>query len=739
MPYPPQCPNCGNGSPTEPSSFAVTGPVAGVYTITHIAGDGTETVETIDVNAMDMDVNEVTVAGPVVTFVVENGGPSVPIDFCQLIVDNCGATIELNPDGSYTITGNDGDSETIGPITVTRTFVTGDILPYDATLPDGSTLDAGDPVPASVVITAEELPDGTAASTVSFESCLCPLVPDPANPGQFVPASVDPTTGAPVVAGTQTVVYEPGHTLTYDVALPDGTTLDAGDPVPDGVYLFNEENVADGSLVTSTAANICGCPLTPDPANPGDFIPAPTDPATGAPVVATTTTVVYEAGDGIGYPVVLPDGTTLPTGNPVPDGVVLVNEESVLDGALVTTSSFEICGCPVTPDPANPGDFIPAPTDPATGNPIVATTTTVVYVEGDTLGYDTTLPDGTTLTAGDPVPDDVVIVAEESVLDGALVADATFELPKCCKVSNVLCDPATDSAVVVVIDTGVTPAVATYFEPNGVAWAGDPATLEDCSAGGGGADVTDNTNGTATVTDGDGDACVFPTSIPVKCDGSDYDKGDTYTPLTKEDVEAATAVNLDAAIPHKLVGLDENGDCVAFDFVCEPGDEPGTIKLGGLQFEAVPARTSRITFNNASNTTMFDSTNVAGDVFLFPDVIDFDVPGCSNRFVNFIGGAGISRGNDGGGRILLVLERSVDGGAWVAGTATGNVGIEPHAAGQIEEESAISDNAGLAPGPHTIQYRYRLQSGPGIGTPGLDIRQQAHSVIIDAGHELRCC
>jgi hypothetical protein len=79
--------------------------------ITYTDEDGNTT--TFDILNFDMDVTDVTISGSVITFVGENGQPDVALDVCQIVRDNCGATVVQNLDGSFTVTGNDGNSETI--------------------------------------------------------------------------------------------------------------------------------------------------------------------------------------------------------------------------------------------------------------------------------------------------------------------------------------------------------------------------------------------------------------------------------------------------------------------------------------------------------------------------------------------------------------------------------------------------------------------------------------------------
>lgn len=89
------------------SSFSLVDNGDATYTITHTSGDGTVTSSTINVNEIDMDVNSVTVAGPIVSFTAEDG-TQVDVDVCAIVAANCNSTLIVNPDGSLTHTANDG-------------------------------------------------------------------------------------------------------------------------------------------------------------------------------------------------------------------------------------------------------------------------------------------------------------------------------------------------------------------------------------------------------------------------------------------------------------------------------------------------------------------------------------------------------------------------------------------------------------------------------------------------------
>lgn len=86
------------------------------------------------------------------------------------------------------------------------------------------------------------------------------------------PPAGDGTTSDPFQIPVKpcTKTYVAGDVLTYDVTLPDGSTLPAGDPVPDGVIIINEENPFNGSYVEGNAyqadADVCATLAALDPA-----------------------------------------------------------------------------------------------------------------------------------------------------------------------------------------------------------------------------------------------------------------------------------------------------------------------------------------------------------------------------------------------------------------------------------------------------------------------------------------
>lgn len=92
-----QCANiiaeCGFVTSDSTSSFSVTGPVNGVYTITHDPGDGSGPTDyPININEIDMDINNVSITGSVVTFTAEDGA-EVTVDICAIVAANCNSAL----------------------------------------------------------------------------------------------------------------------------------------------------------------------------------------------------------------------------------------------------------------------------------------------------------------------------------------------------------------------------------------------------------------------------------------------------------------------------------------------------------------------------------------------------------------------------------------------------------------------------------------------------------------------
>lgn len=367
-----------------------------------------------------------------------------------------------------------------------------------------------------------------------------------------VPIPVDPN-GAPIIVG---VVYSDGNGGFINAALdPDGNYVvcpcpvdENGVPYPvnaSGQPIIPQDTTVEitSIAITNTVVNADGSTsvtYTFTEEDDGDADPASHD-------------LVIDFPAGVDVPgVVYPDGTAVPTDAngdyivcpcPVfPDGTPVPVDAS---GAPI------VCPCPVFEDPANPGTYLPFPTDP-TGAPIIPAsccpvdatgapwpitdntfvlTQTVTYQAGDTLSYDVTLPDGTTLVAGTPVPDDVTFINEENA-DGSLVSEAVT-----------------------------------------------------CCGGGGGATLTDLGDGTGNYVGenaaGDPVACAVPLQKLVNfCDGADLAKGDVLEVLTKQSL-------IDNGYGLTLPWVDSGDGCTPADPPC-PEIAATTQNRQGEYFEWSP-------------------------------------------------------------------------------------------------------------------------------------------------------
>ena len=97
----------------------------------------------------------------------------------------------------------------------------------------------------------------------------------------------------------------------------------------------------------------------------------------------------------------------------------------VIDPATNSAAYYQIDGTPYTGDPTLLTDCAAA----------TVTETTVVYTEGDTVAYNVTLPDGSTLTAGVAVPSGIIVVSEEDVTSGAPSSTTSFTTIDPCTVT----------------------------------------------------------------------------------------------------------------------------------------------------------------------------------------------------------------------------------------------------------------------------------------------------------------
>lgn len=75
---------------------------------TYTFDDGYGNTTIIDINEIDMDINNVSITGSVVTFTAEDGTDTV-MDVCQIVGTNCNSSLTVNADGSITHVANNGE------------------------------------------------------------------------------------------------------------------------------------------------------------------------------------------------------------------------------------------------------------------------------------------------------------------------------------------------------------------------------------------------------------------------------------------------------------------------------------------------------------------------------------------------------------------------------------------------------------------------------------------------------
>lgn len=78
-------------------------------TNTYIFDDGFGNTSVINVNEVDMDINSVTLAGSVVTFISEDS-TTTTLDICAIVAANCNSTLTVNTDGSLVYVDNAGNT-----------------------------------------------------------------------------------------------------------------------------------------------------------------------------------------------------------------------------------------------------------------------------------------------------------------------------------------------------------------------------------------------------------------------------------------------------------------------------------------------------------------------------------------------------------------------------------------------------------------------------------------------------
>ena len=186
-----------------------------------------------------------------------------------------------------------------------------------------------------------------------------------------------------------------------------------------------------------------------------------------------------------------------------------------------------------------------------------------------------------------------------------------------------------------------------------------------------------------------------------------------------------------------------NNSCrfVKGPLTCEPGDDEGTIKIGGLQFEVKPYVNEEYIIVTDANATTFTGANAVGDVFEFA-AHNFSVPGCSPRLVRFTGAMSLTVNGPASevSGAQLDFEYSINGSEWtnLRRASKGNTTNIYKPISLVREEETIDINFEevLPPGNYTVRIRWELTVND---LANGEIRRQASAMCIDAGHVLVCC
>lgn len=142
---------------------------------TYTFNNGFDAPTVFDINEVDMDINDVALTGSVVTFTSEDG-TTTSIDICDVVANNCNATLVLQGDGTFIHTANDGVTTVIPaaiPETVT-TFTNNGNDTYTYTSEDGTVTTTDAPTPETVTTFVDNgnmtytytSEDGTVTNTV---------------------------------------------------------------------------------------------------------------------------------------------------------------------------------------------------------------------------------------------------------------------------------------------------------------------------------------------------------------------------------------------------------------------------------------------------------------------------------------------------------------------------------------------------------------------------------------------
>ena len=272
----------------------VAGPGASQYTFTD--GYGKSTV--IDVNELDFDIKSVEVAGSVLTFAAENG-TSAQIDICEIVGNNCNASLTANADGSFTHVDNKGVSTNIP--------APAEVAPNTST--DGSITVNGDDLSVN-------FPDAAAPVTVASAAGTVDVTATPTGYNVEVPVQTPNTStdGSITVNGDDLSVNFPDAMQPVTVASAAGT-VDVT-PTATGYNVEVEIPAAVPNTSTDGSITVTGDDLSVN-------FPTPAAPVT----VASAAGTVNVTATATGYNVEVPAQTQTP--NTSTDGSVTVDGDDL--------------------------------------------------------------------------------------------------------------------------------------------------------------------------------------------------------------------------------------------------------------------------------------------------------------------------------------------------------------------------------------------------------------------------
>jgi len=235
----------------------------------------------------------------------------------------------------------------------------------------------------------------------------------------------DGSAGSPIEVPVKpcTKYYEESESFGYDMVLPDGSTLAAGDPLPAGYCAIVDENpfdnsFIDGQIIAKGSDVTINYVLFDETVHTDGGIVG--NGSVGSPfeVPISCKTQIVQEGEPVNGDVTI-DGSVVASGDPAPDGWIVIEEVNPFDGTVLESQP-------------------------------VKQTCSATYLPGETLPYDADYVDGdgntVTLTQGDPVPDGVVFNNEETV-GGDPISVKAHQNANVCDTFNepsIVCDDVTN-------------------------------------------------------------------------------------------------------------------------------------------------------------------------------------------------------------------------------------------------------------------------------------------------------